>query len=63
MTYVTDREWVWRHAFSYADYYITTNQAVNYANYYVKLIDWEDMDRDYPEHPDVFLEWRKTNGL
>ena len=54
-----DREWVWRHAFAYADQFTDTERAIAYANHYAQLIAEEDDMNHWPGHGKIFADWRK----
>lgn len=58
-----DREYAWRHAFAYADCYVSTDDAVAYANHYSALIADEDDARYWPSHGSVFMDWRLTQEV
>lgn len=52
-----DREYAWRHAFAYADQFVSTDDAIEYANHYAKIIENEDEMRHWPGHTDCFGHW------
>ncbi len=53
-----DREYAWRHAFAYADYHASTDEAIAYANHYAGLIADEENLFCWPEHGPTFAGWR-----
>lgn len=56
-----DLEYAWRHAFSYADCHIATDDAVKYANHYCDIIEMldEPLEQHWPDHSDVFWSWNR----
>lgn len=55
-----DREYAWRHAFAYADCFVDTDAAVEYANHYATLIADEDDPNYWPSHGSAFVEWCRS---
>lgn len=55
----TQHELAWREAFAYADCYVATDDAINYANYYVSTIDFDDTGSlTYLPQKPTFEQWR-----
>ncbi len=51
-------EYGWRHAFAYADQFVSTGHAVAYATHYIDLVkDEEDMNY-WPSHGLTFADWK-----
>ena len=56
-----DREYAWRHAFTYADQYTpTSDEAAEYANHYAALIRQEENLYYWPDHGPTFADWMRA---
>lgn len=53
-----DLEYAWRHAFAYADSFVSTDDAAEYANHYSRLAAAEEDMNHWPDHGPTFADWR-----
>lgn len=53
-------EYGWRHAFAYADCYVSAEQAERYADHYVSLVRDEINMGYWPSHGPTFADWYRT---
>ena len=58
-----DREYAWRHAFAYADCYVSTEEATAYADHYTALIANEEELRHWPSHGPTLADWQRAGSL
>lgn len=52
-----ERDYLWRHAFAYADCHTDTDSAADYATHYVER-GCDHVNGYYPDHGPAFADWR-----